>query len=402
MGCRLDIDARNSDRAAERPADRGTIWHWGSITKTLTAVAVMQLVEREMLSLADPVTLHVPEAVRINNPHGSMDRITLRHLMSHTSGLQNGTWPWGRGREWEPFEPTEWAQLVAMMPYMQVGFEPGSRYGYSNPAFVYLARAIESVSGDPWQGYVYKNLFAPLELNASYFGNTPWHLTAQRSHNYTVAGEDVRDNGADFDPGITIPNGGWNAPASDLSRWMSFLAGSSDPVRQARYDAILTRASLEQMWQPVAPIDEGYGMSEVGIATLNPQSTRPMERFAVLSVVVFRNRDRGFDSSYKAGHFRSAAGPSPRLHTFLAQPREIHRVFARQLQVPQNPENRVESLPVFQPESRRGGWPEGRLKAALLAQGAARKPDPPRGRAHGRQGRYQGGGGLAEQPPERP
>lgn len=257
----------HADRAAGIPADRGTIWHWGSITKTLTAVAVMQQRERGRVALDDPATRWIPELRRIHNGYGTMDDVTVRMLLSHTSGLQSGTWPWTRGEAWEPFEPTRWEQLVAMMPYMRLGFQPGTAFRYSNPALLYLARIVEEVTGDPWQGYVGKNLFAPLALHESSFGSTPYHLAARRSHGYTVmrngTGNVVRDHGADFDPGITIPNGGWNAPVTDLARWAAFLAGSADPAVQARYDAVLPRRTLEAMWQPVvaASDEEQMGLS---------------------------------------------------------------------------------------------------------------------------------------------
>jgi CubicO group peptidase (beta-lactamase class C family) len=256
-----------ADRERGIRANRGTIWHWGSITKTMTATGAMQLAQRGRLDLDAPVTNHVPEIRRIHNPFGSMDSITLRMLMSHSSGLQSGTWPWSRGRSWEPFEPTEWSQLVGMMPYMEIAFEPGSRYNYSNPGILYIARAMEIVSGDPWQGYIYKNIFAPLGIHDSYFGATPWHLLDRRSHNYHVVRRDgslvVEDRGIDFDPGATIPNGGWNAPISDLAVWAGFLTGSSDPATQARYDVVLPRKVLQSMWMPVVRVDE---MEEMGLS----------------------------------------------------------------------------------------------------------------------------------------
>lgn len=252
-----------ADRAAGVRAGRGTIWHWGSITKTLTAVAVMQQVEQRRIALDQPAVELVPELQRIHNPFGPMSTVTVRMLMSHSSGLQAGTWPWSRGQSWEPFEPTEWAQLVAMMPYMRLAFAPGERYSYSNPALVYLARMIEHTSGDPWQGYIHKNFFQPLALTSSYFGATPRPLAARRSHNYAVTAQGVVDQGADFDPGITIPNGGWNASIGDLATWMGFLMGSADAATQARYDAILPRALLTSMWQPVVRVDaeEQMGLS---------------------------------------------------------------------------------------------------------------------------------------------
>ena len=57
----------------------------------------------------------------MHDPYGMMDSITLRMLLSHTAGFQNPTWPYGNDKPWEPFEPTTWNQLVAMMPYQELG-----------------------------------------------------------------------------------------------------------------------------------------------------------------------------------------------------------------------------------------------------------------------------------------
>lgn len=253
------------DKERGEKAETPTIWHWGSITKTLTAIAVMQQVERGAVSLDDPVTKWIPELRRVHDPYGSMDQLTVRMLLSHSSGLQNPTWPWTTGEPWEPFEPTEWAQLVAMMPYMQLVFAPGSRYGYSNPAFIYLARIVEQITGDPWESYVAKNLFTPLGITTSYFGSTPHHLARWRSNNYTLQKDgSLRANGRDFNPGITIPNGGWNAPISDLATWAGFLMGSApgDTATASRYASILPRRTLESMWVPVVRAGkEGMGLS---------------------------------------------------------------------------------------------------------------------------------------------
>lgn len=275
----------SADRTTATPADARSVWHWASITKTLTAIATMQLVERKLVALDDPVTKWVPELRRIHNPYGSMDQITVRMLLSHSSGLQNGTWPWTKGEPWEPFEPTEWAQLVAMMPYMKVNFPPGSRYSYSNPGFIYLARIIEAVTGDPWESYVQKNLFSPLDLRTSYFNATPYHLAKWRSNNYSLQKDGVvRENGRDFNPGVTIPNGGWNAPIGDLATWAGFLMGAApgNPDAAARYDGVLSRRLLESMWEPVVTA----GTEQMG-----------------LSFFVAREGDRRF-----VGHTGSQAG----------------------------------------------------------------------------------------------
>ncbi|MFI5246000.1 MAG: serine hydrolase domain-containing protein [Gemmatimonadales bacterium] len=257
-----------ADRALGQRVDTNTIFHWGSITKTLTAIAVMQMVERRRLSLEARVTDYIPELRRVHDEWGSMDSVTVQMLLSHASGLQNGTWPWTKGLPWEPFEPTTWEQLVAMMPYQEVAFKPGSRYSYSNPGFIYLARIVQQLTGDPWEAYVQKNIFTPLGLTRSYFNATPWHLAEHRSNNYYVERDSasrlvrVKANGREFDPGITVPNGGWNAPLADLATYLAFLTNSTgdrgptteNPAERRRlYETVLPHATLERMWVPRYP-----------------------------------------------------------------------------------------------------------------------------------------------------
>ena len=253
-----------ADRAERQVVDSQTIFHWGSITKSLTAISIMQLRDRGKLSLDDRIVRWVPELRSMHDPFGMMDSITIRMLLSHTAGFQNGTWPYGGNEPWHPFEPTTWNQLVAMMPYQRLLFRPGSRYGYSNPAFIYLARVIEQITGDPWDAYVEKNIFAPLNLDRSYFRNTPWYLAAYRSHNYHIRKDSagraqVVDNGPDFDPGITSPNGAWNAPLGDLVKYTAFLTNAILPgMSRERYEVVLSRQSLAEMWQPGMPMSQGY------------------------------------------------------------------------------------------------------------------------------------------------
>jgi CubicO group peptidase (beta-lactamase class C family) len=247
-----------ADKTAMTRVDQNTIFHWGSITKALTAIAILQLRDEGRLTLEDKVTRYIPELRRVHDPYGKIDDITIRMLLNHTAGFQGPTWPYDKGLPWEPFEPTEWSQLVAMMPYEQLLFTPGEKFGYSNPAYVYLGRIVEQLSGDPWDGYVYKNIFMPLGLQRSYFRNTPKNLRAYRSHHYSIETKGdatvVVDNGSDFDTGITTPNGGWNAPLSDLARYVAFLTGK--PANSE----VLSRVSLEEMWQPGKPMNDEQTM----------------------------------------------------------------------------------------------------------------------------------------------
>lgn len=264
-----------ADRERGVPVTERTIFHYASITKVLTAIAIMQLRDRGRLTLEDPVTRYLPELRRLHDPYDAIDRITLRMLLSHSAGFQDPTWPYTEGKAWQPFEPTSWEQLVAMMPYQELHFEPDTRYGYSNPAFIYLGRIIEHITGDPWGVYVQKNIFSPLGMTRSYFGATPYHLAGDRSHSYTLIREGAgaaagtapdatgraipgavpRDLGPDFDTGITTPNGGWNAPLDDLAALLAFLtdATAGDPERRRLYDTVLARSTLHEMWRPLHP-----------------------------------------------------------------------------------------------------------------------------------------------------
>ncbi|HYJ45520.1 MAG TPA: serine hydrolase domain-containing protein [Pyrinomonadaceae bacterium] len=238
-----------ADAEQKRPVDEETIYHWASITKTFTGIAIMQLRDRGLLSLDDPVIKYVPELKAVHNPYGDMSEITIRHLMSHSAGFRNPTWIWrDDDKDWQPFEPPHWEQLAAMMPYTEVLFRPGSRFSYSNPGVIYLGRIIELLSHDDYEVYIDKNIFKPLEMYQSYFDSTPYHLLKNRSHSYYVRDGKRTPARFDADTGITVSNGGLNSPLPDMVKYVNFLMG--DPTRQAIYDMVLKRSSLEEMWQP--------------------------------------------------------------------------------------------------------------------------------------------------------
>lgn len=235
------------DAEANAAIDENTIYHWASITKIFTGIAIMQLRDRGLLKLDDPVVKYLPELEKVHNPYGAMREITIRHLMTHTAGFRNPTWTW-RDKDWQPFEPQKWEQLVAMIPYTEVLFKPGTKFSYSNPAIIYLGRIIEQLSGEDYEIYIDKNIFRPLEMYHSYFDKTPPHLLKNRSHSYYVEKGVRRTARFDADTGITVSNGGLNSPLPDMVRYANFLLG--DAKNQALYEMVLKRASLEEMWQP--------------------------------------------------------------------------------------------------------------------------------------------------------
>ena len=239
-----------ADLEKHRAVSEYTIYHWASITKTFTAIAIMQLRDRGLLDLEDPIIKYLPELRQVYNPYSNMDEITLWHLITHSSGFRNPTWPWGGDKKWHPHEPKEWSQLVAMFPYTEILFKPGSQHSYSNPGIIFLGRVIELISGDDYDVYMDKNVFKPLKMYNTYFDHTPYHLLPFRSNSYYLKGDTLIANGLDFDTGITVSNGGLNAPLGDMVKYLSFLLAV-----EGDYYQILRRSSLVEMWEPQLIID---------------------------------------------------------------------------------------------------------------------------------------------------
>lgn len=252
------------DADAHVPVDAQTIYHWASITKTMTGIAILQLRDRGLLKLDDPIVRYLPELAAVHNPFGDTGAITLRQLMSHSAGFGGGTWRW-RDRDWQPFEPKSWAQLAAMLPYTDVKFRPGSRFGYSNPGIVYLGQVIERLSGEDFEVYIDKNILRPLGMHASYFDRTPPFLLPHRSHSYYVRDGKRVAAPFDVDTGVTVSNGGLNAPLPDMAKYVAFLLG--DPQRATEYDLLLKRASLEEMWRPQIAAGEDFTQGRMAKTT---------------------------------------------------------------------------------------------------------------------------------------
>jgi CubicO group peptidase (beta-lactamase class C family) len=247
------------DLATRRPVDDETIFHWASITKTFTGVAIMQLRDRGLLSLDDPAIKYVPELREVHNPFGDMSQVKIRHLMSHSAGFRAPTWPWGGDKPWHPFEPTRWEQVVAMFPYTELLFRPGTQYSYSNPGVIFLGRIIEDLTDDDYEVYITKNILMPLGMTRTFFDRAPYHLLDHRSHSYVRKDGTLEEQRFDFDTGITVSNGGLNAPLGDMAKYVMFLIGGSS--LHASYDGVLKRASLDEMFTPQIAARDGEGGS---------------------------------------------------------------------------------------------------------------------------------------------
>ena len=269
------FDRGEANIATHQPVDVQTTYNWASITKTFTAIAILQLRDRGRLSLDDSAVRYVPELREVHDAYGPIDAITIRQLLTHSAGFRNPTWPWdcddSSNCDWQPFEPTRWSQVAAMLPYTHIAFAPGSRWSYSNLGYVFLGQIIERLSGDDIEVYIDKNILKPLGMTATYFDRSPYFLASHVSASYVRTGGKLVAQPFDFDTGITTANSGLKAPIPDMVKYLRFLAG--DPANPV-YDIVLKRSSLEEAWTGVLPaIEAGQPPSAY---TSGPNGTRPM------------------------------------------------------------------------------------------------------------------------------
>jgi CubicO group peptidase (beta-lactamase class C family) len=245
----------SANLAKNQKIDRDTIYHWASNTKPFTGISIMQLRDRGLLKLDDPVVKYLPELEAVHDPFGRMEDITIRQLLNHSAGFRNSTFPYKNGRDWQPFEPTKYSQVEAMLPFTEILFKPGSKYSYSNLGIVFLGQIIERLTGDDYEVYVDKNIFKPLEMYRSYFDRTPYHLLKYRAHSYYIENGQRTEGRFDADSGITVSNSGLNSPLTDMTKYLDFLVG--DRSKKEIHEGILKRSSLEEMFQATisAPLD---------------------------------------------------------------------------------------------------------------------------------------------------
>jgi CubicO group peptidase (beta-lactamase class C family) len=129
-----------------------------SMTKTLTAVAIFQLLEKGKLSLDDSIDRYISK-----NPYGNS--ITIRHLLSHTSGIPNPIplkWVHLANRHDDFNEDSTLAEILEENP--DSSFEPGEKYAYSNISYWLLGKIIENVSDQSYPDYMIEHIFKPLQL----------------------------------------------------------------------------------------------------------------------------------------------------------------------------------------------------------------------------------------------
>ena len=244
-----------ADPANRVPAGVRTIYRTGSISKSVTAILMADLVEEGTVALDDAVVDHLPEAAGFGDPPAGMEPITLRQLASHTAGLIRE--PELEGAAAGPIE--DWGyKILASIPHTRFYTMPGTQYQYSNIGYGVLGYALQRAAGTSFMDLVEDRLFEPLGMRSSTFivGPDLWRRVAVGFAN----GADGEVN-ADFPAlehegrGYKVPNGGVYATVGDLATFGAAVMGMTE------YELLepATRKDVMTVQTPEDP-DAGYGL----------------------------------------------------------------------------------------------------------------------------------------------
>jgi CubicO group peptidase (beta-lactamase class C family) len=232
------VGAADVANAVEATAD--TQYRIGSITKTFTAAAIMQLRDAGKLDLEDTLDTHV---------EGAAHSPTLGRLLSHTSGMQRET----HDDAWLNARFASVPELLETLDRAERVLPAGARFHYSNLAFALLGAVVERVAGMPYRDYVEQRLIGPLGLSRTTFDPVDPAATGYLVQPYV---EGVWDE-APVETGAWIAAGQMWGTVGDLCRWASFLAAPDESV--------LAKRTVQEMRTVLTLSDhvrwsQGYGL----------------------------------------------------------------------------------------------------------------------------------------------
>lgn len=203
-----------ADVDQKTPITAETKFRIGSVTKQFTAAAILKLVEQDRLSLEDPLAKYFPEF-----PGG--DRVTVRHLLNHTSGLKSYTdKPDFIVRVTQPIEPSE---LIASFQNDPPDFAPGTGFHYNNSAYFLLGEIIKKVSGKSYGEYLQETFFQPLGMTSTgVYDNADPPEGAARGYSYI---NEQLSPALDWDMSWAGAAGALYSTVGDLHLWNEALYG---------------------------------------------------------------------------------------------------------------------------------------------------------------------------------
>ncbi len=203
----------------------------GSITKQFTAAAIRKLQEEGKLSVEDKLSKYFPDF-----PRG--DEVTLRHLLTHTSGIHSYTELPGFMEK--VTAPVQGEDLIKMFKDAPFDFEPGKKWHYDNSGYFLLGRIIEKVSGQSYAEFLSRNFFGPLHMKSTGVYRSDVSLDHE-AVGYSFAGDDTFTNALNWDMSWAGGAGALYSTVADLFRWNEGIFGGK----------VLPEASLQAAWTPV-------------------------------------------------------------------------------------------------------------------------------------------------------
>jgi len=210
------------------PVTPDTVFEIGSVTKQITAAAVMLLVEDGKLALNDSITKH------LTGLPASWRAITVRHLLTHTSGVKNYTGLPG----FELSKRMKRDDFIKMIASLPLNFAPGDSWSYGNTPYNLLGHIIEVVSGESYWQFVAARIFRPLGMTAS-GDRDPKRIIPQRASGYEWEMNALV--GRDYDLTDVFSAGAIVSTLNDLVKWDAALSSNK----------LLKESSRDALWTPV-------------------------------------------------------------------------------------------------------------------------------------------------------
>lgn len=209
-----------ADVAGEKPMQPDSLFWIASMTKPVTAVAVLMLQDEGKLNMADPVAKYVPAFANLKTPSGQSANITITQILTHTSGL--GEAPAAAAREAHTL-----ADLVPLWLSAPMRYEPGTKWQYTQSGINLAARIVEVVSSKSFDTFVQQRILDPLGMKNTTFYPARGTVVTAYAKNRTTGTLEPTPPRADFGVRGRPPlgNGGLYSTGPDYARFCQMLLG---------------------------------------------------------------------------------------------------------------------------------------------------------------------------------
>lgn len=194
------------------PMKTDNVFKIGSITKQFTAIAILMLLEQGKLNLTDQITKFIPDYPTNGN------KITIHHLLTHTSGIKDYTKVKGiNAISQKNMSPIE---LIDFSKNEPIDFIPGEKYKYSNSAYVVLGHIIEKITGKSYANFVEEKIFKKAKMTNSKYASQK-EIIKKRASGYQK--KDVYINRMDFSISLAYSGGGLMSTVLDMFKWQEAI-----------------------------------------------------------------------------------------------------------------------------------------------------------------------------------